>query len=147
MHSIYRGKYWTGVSLHEFMNCEYNMAVNRQTWMLASLGDIGCGALREIPDPLRSEIVLKSAKQNLMKFAFIGLTGFQVESRYLFEKTFGLHFPSPVDIRDQEEKYSGNVSEEDKIEILKMNNLDVRLYEFARSIFMERFENAIDLKT
>ncbi len=29
---------WAGVELEEFMQCEHNMAVNRQTRMLADLG-------------------------------------------------------------------------------------------------------------
>jgi hypothetical protein len=31
---------WAGVELEEFMQCEHNMAVNRQTRMLADLGTV-----------------------------------------------------------------------------------------------------------
>ncbi len=42
---------WAGVELEEFMQCEHNMAVNRQTRMLA---DLGTANFREmIPVPYR----------------------------------------------------------------------------------------------
>ena len=38
----YSGEDWTNVSLEEFINCDSNLAWNRQTRMLADLTQIGC---------------------------------------------------------------------------------------------------------
>lgn len=39
--ACYRGKNWEGVQLDDFIECESNLAVNRQTRMLADLELVG----------------------------------------------------------------------------------------------------------
>ena len=94
-----KGANWTGVELDEFMDCPYNLAHNRQTRMLADLTLAGCyTGYNSTEDQLeRDRILLQSAKQNLAKMAYFGLTEQQSASQYIFEQTFQLDFANSFD--------------------------------------------------
>lgn len=103
--SIYlaeQGANWTGVELDDFMDCRYNLAHNRQTRMLADLSLVGCynSTLTGVKGSHHEEtdrIMLQSAKQNLARMAFFGLTEQQAVSQYVFERTFQLEFANPFE--------------------------------------------------
>ena len=65
---------WQGVSLKEFMACETNLAVNRQTRMLADLDLVDCYNTSTMSLAKREAIMVASAKTNLERMAYFGLT-------------------------------------------------------------------------
>ena len=91
---------WKGVTLDEFLNCEYNLAANRQVRMLADLSDAGIDCYSNIfpadNNPNYNSTmdkILESAKTNLRdRISFFTLTEFQRLSQYLFERTFKKNF-------------------------------------------------------
>lgn len=73
----YMGDSWIGVNLDEFANCESNLATNRQTRMLSDLALIGCYNKSAMPPHERDRLMLASAKRNLAKMSYFGLTEYQ----------------------------------------------------------------------
>lgn len=71
------GENWMGVSLEEFMNCDSNLATNRQTRMLSDLALVGCYNKSSMPAHERDRITLASAKRNLAAMSYFGLTEYQ----------------------------------------------------------------------
>ena len=136
----YKGDTWEGVPLDEFMNCKYNLANNRQTRMLADLSLVGCYNLSKMPEEERKQVMLRSAKRNLRRLAFFGLTEYQQDSQFLFEQTFKLNFTMPFDqLNDtragQELQF---VTPQQMERIKQLNSLDLELYQFARDLFVQR---------
>lgn len=141
---------WTGVTLEDFTNCPYNLAFNRQTRMLADLELVSCYDNLKNLQNIQKEIELKmlaSAKKNLSRMRWFGLVEFQLASEILFEHVFQpLHFASPF------QKWNSTHSLEalsaiptellDKI--TRLNHLDVELYEFARELFFQRYQEVIE---
>ncbi|MPC73000.1 Heparan-sulfate 6-O-sulfotransferase 3 [Portunus trituberculatus] len=76
--------------MDEFMACSSNLAMNRETRMLADLSLVGCYNTSMMTPEDRGRIMLLSAKRNLKKMAFYGLTEEQGISQYLFEVIFNL---------------------------------------------------------
>lgn len=66
-----------GVQLDEFMNCDSNLATNRQTRMLSDLALVGCYNKTTTPSLERDRIMLASAKRNLAGMSYFGLTEYQ----------------------------------------------------------------------
>ena len=58
------GENWSGVTLDEFMDCEDNLAHNRQTRMLSNLRAINCTG-EGFNDDEKDKIMLETAKKNL----------------------------------------------------------------------------------
>ena len=90
------------MELDEFMDCSYNLAHNRQTRMLADLNLVGCYnstamASSSSQQTERDRVMLESAKHNLARMAYFGLTEQQAMSQYIFERTFRLDFASPFE--------------------------------------------------
>lgn len=137
----FAGEDWEGVQLDEFMDCESNLANNRQTRMLADLELIGCYNKSYMPKVERDRVMLASAKRNLQNMAFFGLTEYQKISQYIFEETFNLRFAIPFEQNNA--TISGSTitslaaAQATKIAIL--NALDVELYEFAKNLLIQRF--------
>ena len=121
------------------MSCPFHMANNRQTWMLADVPQFGCERLRLLPEEKRESLLLESAKENLLNLSFFGLTEFQEETQYLFEKTFSLEFSRPSEFRETAPKPQAESRRDD---ILQRNRADQKLYEFAKSIFFHRLYKA-----
>jgi len=138
----YQDQDWSGVELEEFMNCSYNFAHNRQTRMLADLSLVGCYNSSSMKDPKeRDRIMLASAKANLARMAYFGLTDEQLLSQYIFEETFKIKF---VDSFEQmHSSISSQTIAELSVERLKLikqlNHLDMELYEFGHQLLFERF--------
>jgi len=130
------------VELDEFMNCSYNFAHNRQTRMLADLSLVDCYNSSSIKEPKeRDRILLASAKTNLVKMAYFGLTDEQLRSQYIFEQTFRMKFIEPF------EQVHSSISSKtiaelsaDKLKLVQeLNHLDMELYEFGHQLLFQRF--------
>jgi len=137
---------WSGVSLSEFMNCPQNLALNRQTRMLADLELVDCyDDNSNMKQSTREAVMLASAKTNLERMAYFGLTEEQTISQYLFEETFNLEFKVQFEQYSSNETKSGatknNLTPEVEEKILRLNHLDVELYKFAKSLIEKRFNS------
>ena len=109
----FEGEDWSEVTLEEFLNCDHNLAFNRQTRMLADLSLVGCYKnifnltethldrqfITTFPNEDQTpafRVMLESAKENLSKMRWFGLVEYQQASQYLFEGAFyPLHFIEP----------------------------------------------------
>ncbi|XP_067842819.1 heparan-sulfate 6-O-sulfotransferase 3-B [Heptranchias perlo] len=138
--TCYIGDDWSGCTLQEFMNCPYNLANNRQVRMLADLSLVGCYNLSIMTENKRNEILLHSAKNNLKDMAFFGLTEFQRKTQYLFERTFHLTFISPFTQFNSTRAASVELDEQTRKHIEELNLLDVQLYDYAKDLFLQRFQ-------
>lgn len=146
----YNHQSWNNVTLSMFLSCESNWANNRQTFSIADLETVHCFNKRAMPQQEREQMLLESAKENLRRFPFFGLTEYQVESSLLFEHTFGLRFTDKLGQRPVSELNSAPMlntlwntpSTYDKI--AAANNLDMQLYEYALELFNSRLK-AIDI--
>ncbi|XP_041846893.1 heparan-sulfate 6-O-sulfotransferase 2 isoform X2 [Melanotaenia boesemani] len=140
--SCYSGDDWSGCSLQEFMDCSYNLANNRQTRMLADLSLVGCYNVSTMSEEERWAVLLESAKRNLRGMAFFGLTEYQRKTQYLFERTFNLEFIAPFTQLNGTRASSVEVPSETQHRIRQLNQWDVELYEYARDLFLQRFQVA-----
>ncbi|XP_062831629.1 heparan-sulfate 6-O-sulfotransferase 3 [Anolis carolinensis] len=138
----YLGDDWSGVSLQEFMSCSHNLANNRQVRMLADLSLVGCYNLTFMNESERNTILLQSAKNNLKNMAFFGLTEFQRKAQYLFERTFNLEFISPFTQYNITRASNVDISDSVRKCIEELNFLDMQLYEYAKDLFLQRFQYA-----
>ncbi|KAJ7402767.1 heparan sulfate 6-O-sulfotransferase 3 [Pitangus sulphuratus] len=138
--TCYEGDDWSGVSLQEFMDCSYNLANNRQVRMLADLSLVGCYNLTFMNESERNMILLQSAKNNLKNMAFFGLTEFQRKTQYLFERTFSLKFISPFTQFNVTRASNVDIGEDVRQRIEELNFLDMQLYEYAKDLFLQRFQ-------
>ncbi|XP_070388739.1 heparan-sulfate 6-O-sulfotransferase 2-like isoform X2 [Dermacentor albipictus] len=93
----FNGSDWRDVTFQEFMACPWNLAVNRQTRMLADLTLVGCYNKSGMSERKHDLLLLASARENLRRTAFFGLTEEQRRSQQLFEATFGLRFVRPFE--------------------------------------------------
>ncbi|NXA37027.1 H6ST2 sulfotransferase, partial [Eudromia elegans] len=138
--SCYAGDDWSGCSLQEFMECPYNLANNRQVRMLSDLSLVGCYNLSVMPEEQRNKVLLDSAKENLKRMAFFGLTEFQRKTQYLFEKTFSMTFISPFTQYNSTRASSVEIDEQTQQRIEALNFLDVELYDYAKDLFLQRYQ-------
>ncbi|XP_067160230.1 heparan-sulfate 6-O-sulfotransferase 2 [Apteryx mantelli] len=138
--SCYTGDDWSGCSLKEFMDCPYNLANNRQVRMLSDLSLVGCYNLSVMPEEQRNKVLLDSAKENLKRMAFFGLTEFQRKTQYLFEKTFNMNFISPFTQYNSTRASSVEIDEQTQQRIEALNFLDMELYDYAKDLFLQRYQ-------
>lgn len=133
---------WEGVTLDQFMECESNLAANRQTRMLADLELVGCYNKQYLPRAERDRVMLASAKKNLASMAFFGLTEEQKKSQYIFEETFNLRFLLPFEQNNAtvSSHTMQTLSPEQAGKIASLNALDIELYSFAKKLLQERFD-------
>ncbi|XP_074482757.1 heparan-sulfate 6-O-sulfotransferase 3-B-like [Sebastes fasciatus] len=138
--ACYSGEDWTGVPLADFMSCPSNLANNRQVRMLADLSLVGCYNMSSVSELDRGRLLLASAKANLRNMAFYGLTEFQRKTQYLFERTFGLRFIRAFTQINSTRAASVGISEKVRWRIEGLNALDVELYEYAKELFLRRYQ-------
>ncbi|XP_039428043.1 heparan-sulfate 6-O-sulfotransferase 2 [Corvus cornix cornix] len=138
--SCYTGDDWSGCSLQEFMDCPYNLANNRQVRMLSDLSLVGCYNLSVMPEEQRNKVLLDSAKENLKRMAFFGLTEFQRKTQYLFEKTFNMNFISPFTQYNSTRASSVEIDKQTQQRIEALNFLDMELYDYAKDLFLQRYQ-------
>lgn len=110
--------------------------------MLADLSLVDCYNSSSIKEPKeRDRILLASAKTNLVKMAYFGLTDEQLRSQYIFEQTFRMKFIEPF------EQVHSSISSKtiaelsaDKLKLVQeLNHLDMELYEFGHQLLFQRF--------
>ena len=139
---------WRNVELEEFLACEHNLAVNRQTRMLADLRLVDCYNTSAMPRQQRESILLASAMANLRDMDFVGLTENQVETKELFERTFGLlfkHSSFKVKKRTKAKEAMGKkqvMTDEQLQQVKQINHLDIQLYDFAKDLFFRRLSES-----
>nr|XP_020441649.1 heparan-sulfate 6-O-sulfotransferase 3-like [Monopterus albus] len=138
--ACYSGEDWTGVPLADFMSCPSNLANNRQVRMLADLSLVGCYNMSFMSELERGRLLLASAKANLRNMAFYGLTEFQRKTQYLFERTFGLHFIRAFTQINSTRAASVELTEKVRWRIEVLNALDMELYEYAKELFLRRYQ-------
>ena len=138
----YSGENWMDVTLDKFMACSSNLANNRQTRMMADLRLVGCYNTSAMPLLEREETLIESAKRNLESMAYFALTEYQIESQFLFEKTFGIKFIRPFTQTNTEETRSGEVALDSLTvdRIKELVSLDIKLYSFAKDLFFKRLK-------
>lgn len=136
----YSGRNWTDVTLDAFMRCHWNLAINRQTRMLADLTLVNCYNKTGMRQVTRDQIMLQSAKVNLERLAYFGLVEYQRDSQYLFERTIGLKFIEPFEQKKATYATEAllDVGEETLREVKRLSHLDLELYKFAKELFVER---------
>ena len=140
----YEGEPWPNLTLSKYTSCESNWGNNRQTMMLADLESVHCFNKSAMSQEERDHLLLTTAKNNLNRLSFFGLTEYMSESCVLFEKTFGFEFAVRPDTRELAELHSGPVLRDlwnntvlyEAIETA--NHLDMQLYEYALELFQER---------
>ena len=137
----YNGSDWSGVTLDEFLNCKDNLARNRQTRMLANLTKVNCYNTSAMDSEVRDQIMLESAKENLLNMAYFGLTEFQRYTQRLFEGTFKLKFNTEFSQLPVTHSDRTKITEEQKAKILEQNKLDINLYQYAKDLFLQRIRN------
>lgn len=138
----FTGKNLSDITLDEFMGCHWNLAINRQTRMLADLRLVNCYDSSRMSALKRRQIMLQSAMKNLQAMSYFGLMEYQAESQYLFEKTFDSKFFVPFSQVKQNETRAGKVlpTLNDSVldQIKNLNSLDVELYTLAKRLFFKR---------
>ena len=110
--------------------------------MLANLELVNCYNTSGMDREYRDMIMLESAKENLLRMSFFGLTELQAESQYIFQETFNLRFNTRFSQygRDHASKIHDRLNDHKIGDIEQLNHLDVKLYEFAKKVMMQRFE-------
>ena len=136
----YTGIDWKNVTIQQFISCPHNLAINRQTRMLADLTLVGCYNTSFMSAKERDVILLASAKENLRRMAYFGLCEHQRTSQYLFETSFHLHFLQPfIQLNETHSTLTANKLSADQLnQIKRLNHLDIELYEFAEQLLFER---------
>ncbi|XP_065828398.1 heparan-sulfate 6-O-sulfotransferase 3-B-like [Oscarella lobularis] len=132
-------KPWPRLTMDKFLACESNLAINRQTRMLADLTLVGCYS-NKYSKTKRERMMLESAKANLKSMAFVGLTEYQAESQALFEHVFNFKFSIQFETEQQSKSRADYERLGDVVRkrITEVNWMDVELYSFARTLFLER---------
>ncbi|CAN8022192.1 unnamed protein product [Ixodes persulcatus] len=84
--------------------------------------------------------MLTSAKDNLRRMAFFGLTERQQRSQRLFERTFRLRFLRPFAQLNETRSTAafGQVGPEELEAVKRLNHLDMQLYEYAKKLMDDR---------
>ena len=133
----------TNITFEFFMNCDGNLANNRQTRMLADHRGLQCDKVNSSSTfETEQRRMLESAKQNLAQFHFFGLTEHQKENQILFENTFRVKFrESGLTRRNTYASSLISKINKDQLErVKKLNSLDIELYEFGKKIFFSRLK-------
>lgn len=146
---FYNKKPWPNLTMDKFLACQSNWANNRQTLMLADLEPLGCYGNTLHPPEEKDRLMLESAKENIRKFAFFGLTEYQRESCALFERTFGVKLKLETEQRAMSALHSAPILQtlwnDSQLydQIAAVNHLDMELYEYALQLFVERVKTTL----
>ena len=108
--------------------------------MLANLSKINCYNSTGLTDEERDRLLLESAKENLKNLSFFGLTEFQRDTQLLFEHTFHIHFIDDFVQFNDTHSQKTHPTKEQWDEVLKVNALDISLYQFAKDLFQQRVQ-------
>jgi hypothetical protein len=149
---IFRGN----VTLDEFLMCRTNLALNRQTRMLASFDSSLCGYLRrssgkstEVSRRLDDQMLLESAKHTLSYMSFFGISEHPYYSMRLFERSYLTGFMFKEIEKEEEAGKSDetavdllykSLSDRQLAKITQANHLDVELYRHATKLFVNKLK-------
>ena len=111
--------------------------------MLSNLELVNCYNATSMAGEERDRIMLESAKENLLRMAFFGVTELQSESQDVFQRTFNMRFKIKFPQQSQvvASKAQKSLSEITVDKIKRLNHLDVELYAFAREVLLQRYES------
>ncbi|KAI8772427.1 heparan-sulfate 6-O-sulfotransferase 2 [Biomphalaria glabrata] len=137
----FSGPDWSGVSFEEFVSCQHNLAFNRMTRMLSNLSKINCYNKTNRNEKLAGEIMLKSAKENLLNFSFFGILEEQEKTQFLFENTFGIRFIESLKPKPITHVSQLNITRAMHDAVVDKTRLDIQLYQFAKDLFLQRVES------
>ncbi|KAA3670574.1 heparan sulfate 6-O-sulfotransferase HS6ST1 [Paragonimus westermani] len=146
---------WTNVSLQTFLDCPFNLAINRQVRMLANLSRLGCYRNLLSWNTPRSDYVdlsvtqrslLLSAQDTLSSFLRVyGLNAYLPYTQYLFQRV--LHIVFNRWLADQHvnslnkshaQRIRPHLSTLDVQQVRDSNRLDMLLYKYAVRLFVLR---------
>ena len=141
---------WKNSSLDEFMECEYNIAANRQTKWLANFDDqFSMCEMMNSNHEIQEEI-LERAKTTLESLPFFALTEYQFFSMKLFENMIGdklfrfnISQMNKTEIQsdfNEASRIKLNMDDKTIDKIKKLNRLDMILYEYAIELFFKRLK-------
>ena len=133
---------WKNVSLTDFIDCPYNPAANRQTWMLADLEAVGCNKLTTLNEIKLKSALLESAKRNLEKMAHFTLLERRVDTYITLKQAFGLNYKKEhinPDRKDKAEVNSDKITEAHESRIRMLNTMDTELYNYAKELYNKRY--------
>ena len=116
----------------------HNLAFNRMTRMLANLTEVNCYNRTGLSESFINSTLLKSAKRNLLEFAFFGILDEQRKTQFLFEHTFGIRFIESFEQRKKTHVSKIDITKNMIQQIEESNVLDYDLYEFAKDLFLQR---------
>lgn len=131
-----------GVTLKEFLACKHNLAINRQTRMLANLSKVNCYNTTGMTQSERDRLMLQSAKDNLVDMAFFGLSEFQNYTQFLFEHTLNINFRKDFEQYKSTHTSRHEIDKADEEQVVKLNYLDIELYKFAKDLFFQRIKQS-----
>jgi len=102
---------------------------------------VNCYNSSRMSPETRDRILLSSAKANLEKMAYFGVTEEQRTSQYLFEATFNLRFNTILGQfnNTHSEDAAESLTKETLNRIRNLNSLDHELYTFALQLMEKRF--------
>ena len=139
-------RFQRNITLENFVKCQDSWSTNRMTISLADHDEATCWNKTHYTREERDQILLESAKSNLLKFSYFGITDFPSESSELFEKTFGVVLRNPLKAMLPIKTRGGQFLESLPLDMYKQiltlivenNRLDLELYEYAIEIFKKR---------
>jgi hypothetical protein len=123
------------VLLSEFLFCDQNPAVNRQSRMLST------AHCSESSD----ESILGSARRNLEAMPFFALYEYHTQNAQLFEWTFGIKYdPNSESTHEVASSKLYNLMTPYQRGLVRLaNHIDYALYQSAKSIFLERVRRCL----
>ena len=136
------------MTLEEFSSCEDYIAYNRQTRLLANYDakDENCPLFKKE----NKTQLLENSKKVLAEMTYFALTEYEELSQKLFEKTFenslfidyNVTLMSGVKYRDElsTKEFVKTIDKKLKEKLIKFNDLDIELYNFAKELFFERIK-------
>lgn len=132
------------LTLERFAKCQDSWSVNRMTVSLADHEEATCWNKTRYTRKERDQLLLASAKSNLLNFSYFGINEFPLDSGALFEETFGVVLRNPIQNLSPVESKAGQFLESLKADkylckqVIDNNRLDMELYEYALDIFNSR---------
>lgn len=106
--------------------------------MLANLSKVNCYNRTGMSEDERNHLMLESAKDNLRDLSFFGLTELQVETQRLFEHVFHIQFVKDFIQINTTHSMKARPTKEQWEKIVKLNTLDIALYQYAKDLFQQR---------
>ena len=141
--SCFDGKMWNNLTIEKFTSCPFNLAINRQTWMMSNISKVSCNFKAIMLNAKKRKLLLSIAKKNINAISYFAILEYPAESQFIFEKTYNLKFIESFQQWDTgfavEYLKSIPPSEEMIKKIIKLNSLDFALYRYAKSVFFKRY--------